>query len=368
MSAPQQNMVNDQPLQMRIPELDLMRFVAAMAVVMYHYTGRDVSRITGSADTFGALGMVSKFGYLGVEFFFMISGFVILASALNRGVIDFAISRATRLYPAYWTAMIITAVAVFVFDRPEKHISFLQFMANATMLNDYLNIPNIDGVYWTLQAELKFYFCIGLLILTRAIRHYRVWIPVWLAITCSYLLFEQPGFMGWFISPGYSSYFIGGALFFLARKHGMSSYYKIMIVISLLVSMIYAYEHVDGFVTVESAEARWIAPGVVFVFYGVFYLLHIGAIQMKAAPALLIIGGLTYPLYLVHARIGKLIFDNYAGVINPQLLTFLMIFFALMISYFMHRYIEKKISNGLKHNLIAVANMMRSRFSSASRR
>lgn len=288
-----------------------------MAVVMYHYTGRDVSRVTGSADTFGSIGLASKFGYLGVELFFMISGFVILASALNRGFVAFAISRATRLYPAYWAALIVTTGAIYFLDRPERQVSTFDFLANATMLNDYVGIKDIDGVYWTLHAELKFYACIGLLILTGAIRHHKIWIPAWLAITCAYLVFEQPDVMGWFISPGYSSYFIGGALFYLARKQGMCARYAGMILLSMVVSMIYGYKHVDGFVDVESEGVKWIAPVVVALFYGVFYLAHIGAFNMKATPFLLTIGGLTYPLYLVHGKMGKLVFDNYAGFFVP---------------------------------------------------
>ena len=56
-------------------DLDLFRFVAALAVVAYHFTFRGVAAGDGAMVTsFDAIGEVSRYGYLGVNFFFMISG------------------------------------------------------------------------------------------------------------------------------------------------------------------------------------------------------------------------------------------------------------------------------------------------------
>jgi len=53
---------------------------------------------------------------------------------------------------------------LFAFIYGNYEYSLIQVLANLTMLNDYLGIKNIDGVYWTLQTELKFYACIFLLV------------------------------------------------------------------------------------------------------------------------------------------------------------------------------------------------------------
>ena len=65
----------------RVGELDLLRFLAALAVVLYHYTFRGFSNGDMSTMPYPLLVPVTKYGSLGVELFFMISGFVILMSA-----------------------------------------------------------------------------------------------------------------------------------------------------------------------------------------------------------------------------------------------------------------------------------------------
>src|SRR5690606_11316342 len=122
--------------------LDGLRFIAAIAVLLYHYSIYfDVNHVL--------LRNVSAFGYLGVHFFFILSGFVIAASAQNRNAIDFALARAARLYPAFWAALVFT-VAVSVLQTPNINIG--EILMNATIINDYFSIPNFDGVYWTLPA------------------------------------------------------------------------------------------------------------------------------------------------------------------------------------------------------------------------
>src|SRR5580692_12667601 len=78
----------------RIEELDSLRGIAAMAVVVNHYThwGPYVAR------------RVPYFwwGLQGVDLFFVISGFVILMTASHGTLRDFVISRASRLFPGYW--------------------------------------------------------------------------------------------------------------------------------------------------------------------------------------------------------------------------------------------------------------------------
>ena len=93
----------------RLYEIDLLRITAALAVVCYHYTFSGYAgHITSIA--FPALSTAKRYGYLGVDMFFVISGFVVLLSAWGRRPHQFVISRIVRLYPAYWVAVTITAV------------------------------------------------------------------------------------------------------------------------------------------------------------------------------------------------------------------------------------------------------------------
>ena len=68
----------------RVNEIDLLRFVAALAVVFFHYAFRGYAADDRSIMPYPLLAPIAKYGYLGVELFFLISGFVILMTA-SRG-------------------------------------------------------------------------------------------------------------------------------------------------------------------------------------------------------------------------------------------------------------------------------------------
>src|SRR2546430_2652712 len=92
----------------RFAELDLLRGVAALWVVLFHYTTQ-YSRLY-VPDRRDLLGFEFPDGTLGVYLFFMISGFVIFMT-LHRSErpLDFVVSRFARLYPAYWAGIVLTA-------------------------------------------------------------------------------------------------------------------------------------------------------------------------------------------------------------------------------------------------------------------
>src|SRR5690554_5644422 len=88
----------------RLRVLDLLRFGAALAVVLFHLVETSA---WGTRFAFPALSGVTMFGVYGVRLFFVISGFVILMSAWGHSPGRFVISRIARLYPAYWASVIL---------------------------------------------------------------------------------------------------------------------------------------------------------------------------------------------------------------------------------------------------------------------
>ena len=108
-------MHKETPSSVRLVELDALRGIAAMAVVAYHYT-------THYANQIGHMTPL-RFGFpagnYGVHLFFLISGFVIFMTLeRTRNAMDFVVSRFSRLYPAYWAAMLVTGVVVYLMISP----------------------------------------------------------------------------------------------------------------------------------------------------------------------------------------------------------------------------------------------------------
>lgn len=149
---------------LRVSEIDFLRFVAAMLVVLFHYTFRGHAANNYSLTAYPEISFITQYGYLGVELFFLVSGFVIMMTASSGSLRKFVASRIARLYPAFWVCCTITFVVILSFGGDRFSANPAQFFLNMTMLNEFFNVKSIDGVYWSLAVELKFYFLVSLVV------------------------------------------------------------------------------------------------------------------------------------------------------------------------------------------------------------
>ncbi|WP_295768815.1 acyltransferase [uncultured Mucilaginibacter sp.] len=140
----------------RVEWLDSLRGVAAIMVMIMHIWETLIvtfpAEINGNIKTtlnYLILDFLN-FGKIGVGAFFFVSGYVIPYSLIGKNLQTFAISRLFRLYPAYWFSLLLF---VFVAGMPP----LIQLLGNLTMLQKFLGIEDLIGVYWTLQIELIFY-------------------------------------------------------------------------------------------------------------------------------------------------------------------------------------------------------------------
>ena len=347
---------------MRIVALDLIRFFAAMSVVLYHYVSRKDSH------PFPLLSEVTNYGYLGVPLFFMISGYVIALSANNRTAIQFAVSRFVRLYPALWACALFTVLVVTLYT--DKHFPLSQILANFTLVNEYMGFKDIDGVYWTLKIELKFYACVFLMITFGVFHSYRIWLSIWLAMTIMFTAIKQPFFMGWFISPEYSSFFIAGVACFLIQTRGKNVFNHLILFISLILSSYLAYGQAEQFMDSPSSGEQAMAVVGIWLFYGLLYLLCTGHLALQKRNVYLTLGALTYPLYLIHSKAGKTIIDHYSDQVPEQAMVILVILLMLFVSWLINVLVERPLATPLKNYLLRMVSSTSSvtgRFSRAEK-
>jgi peptidoglycan/LPS O-acetylase OafA/YrhL len=148
----------------RIGVINALRAFAALAVAWGHFVG-------GQGKYLGATG---KFGYLGVDIFFVISGFVIPWSLYRsryvlRDYPKFLLKRNVRLYPPYLASIAITILATnFVlaplFHIPRMTVSGRDLLLHFAYLNDLVHVPWINVAYWTLAVEFQWYLLVGLML------------------------------------------------------------------------------------------------------------------------------------------------------------------------------------------------------------
>jgi peptidoglycan/LPS O-acetylase OafA/YrhL len=145
--------------------VDLLRFVAALFVVAYHYAssfarapGFHATAALNGAGTPLDLSNWTWSGWIGVEIFFVISGYVIAMSARGVGSRSFLHRRMLRLLPATWLCATITLVALMI-GAVEPPLPLLTQWLGSVAYAPFGDM--IDASYWTLGIELGFYMMVA---------------------------------------------------------------------------------------------------------------------------------------------------------------------------------------------------------------
>lgn len=332
----------------RIYIIDLYRFFAAVYVMLFHYAYR--GSLSGNYTQMSSPFLIpfAKYGYLGVELFFVISGFVVLMSAWNSDFTGYVASRVGRLYPAFWVGCTFTLVVILLIGNPAS-VTLPQYLINMSMLGGFFGVPYIDGVYWTLLVEMKFYILIALLVLIRQIKKIEWFAFLWLfasmitvffGSTSKFILFKIARY---FLVVEHAPLFISGILFFLVWKNGLTVMRSIGIVVSCVYSV---YLSVDTAIAdnirVNLNVNIWVVGAIIVIIYLVFALTALGFININERPIYTTLGSLTYPLYLVHQIAGYLIFNLLMPYVNKQLLFWATILFMIGLAWLIYTYVEKK--------------------------
>ncbi len=142
--------------------LDAARFIAAMLVMTFHLGAyawqaplSTAGRAFDSAAAYPGLFAWTWFGWIGVELFFVISGFVIAYSAEHATARAFLRSRLLRLVPAVWICAALTALVSLAIGRMGSVPHVLRAYLDCVLFVPVE--PWLDGVYWTLGVEIAFY-------------------------------------------------------------------------------------------------------------------------------------------------------------------------------------------------------------------
>jgi len=311
-------------MKKRILGLDAIRGIAAVAVIFYHYFyryneiyGHDISILNWS-----------YLGKHGVELFFMVSGFVIFWS-LNRidKPIEFIISRFSRLYPVYWVSVLLTFTLVSIFGLDGRSVSLVDAIINLSMLQGFIKIPPVDGVYWTLGIELIFYFLMFVLFLFKQHRNADlIFVPlVFLAILQSVNFLELNYIVNKLLIIDYISFFVSGICFYkLLNNESFNRTIFILMLCLFSTAMTYSVPHLFMFIC----------------FYLFFFLGISGRIKGLENKFFIYLGSISYALYLIHQNIGYIIINKFYDF---QFSGLVGISFALIISVFLAHILTFKI-------------------------
>lgn len=317
----------------RIEWMDALRGAAAILVLIRHYF------------RMSALGPVSAYidpGTMGVVAFFCISGYIIPWSVLRKPttVGQFALSRVFRLYPAYWMSLALAALAA--------PIALPELVANVSMAQRFIGVPDAIGVYWTLQVELIFYALIALLMFTGRIADPRaaLWcllgaclLSVMVALPRAALSVKTP------VAPAFSLVVMFASFVLYHHRHAgylsrrQLAGFLLGAFAVLLCSFVLAYRQHEGFGETPQRFAVAYAAGIGL--FLVFMRFNI------STPALRWLGSISYPLYLIHVPVRQIIVDLMPSL-GEAATAMLGILATLALATLMHHLVERPFVNAGK--------------------
>ncbi len=284
-------------MKKRYEELDSLRGVAALLVVLFHYTMHKEE---------AALGF--KLGTTGVDLFFMISGFVILFSLENVWHYkQFIINRISRLYPTYWACVSLTFLSIIggALYKNSSHIDVLQYLGNLSMFQFYLGISDIDGSYWTMIIEMLFYMVMLLLFHFRLLKYLNT---IFLTTTLLTVIAMNYTVENSWIRKIYDNFpllqylpmFHIGTIFYriiTTNRFPLKSYGLIVICLLCQTGLFHFSQHSKDFINVSEYALMLSA------YTSLFLLLVHQKLNFIVNRVTLFLGKISFALYLIHQKI-----------------------------------------------------------------
>lgn len=293
----------------RLQALDGLRGLAIIMVVIYHYFSRfAVEGIYPYGSALANLPLAQD-GFVGVYLFFIVSGFVIIRSlAGSTSPLDFVVKRANRLVLPMVVLSTFTFAFISVLPQSNFEVGLADFLPSWTFTNPAYwrwldhDVSYIDGVYWTLFVEVRFYALMAAIwFLSR-----KGWATVAicgvaaLSVVANIFLTGLPLVaLRQLLFPEFIALFACGVIYSDAMQKGISNWHIIALALLVPLSIVALAE--DGGIGLGHIAA-WI-----IIFNSIFISIVLGwtpISSMLSFGPLVFTGTISYSLYLIHQRVG----------------------------------------------------------------
>ncbi|WP_460610147.1 acyltransferase family protein [Hymenobacter terrigena] len=267
--------------------LEFLRAIAALSVCLFHYSGGMLPKliVPGVKYTFSG-------GYLGVDIFFVISGFIIPYSLVGKnyrvkGFFAYIKKRILRINPPAYASMALVLAQGFIIDRMLNHtstytgeLSWWQIFHNVLFTIPFTNYKWINGIFWTLAIEFQFYLFIGVLFNFLFNRGVLWFVGIYIAVS----LAQFAPFMASVGFFHYSTLFALGGVALLWHQKRIPS-----------------WMYIGGLVLFGSLTFWQL--GIYATLVGVATAVAINSINVRI-PGFSFLGKISYSLYLIHTVVG----------------------------------------------------------------
>ena len=269
----------------RIVTIDALRGVASFSVAWFHFTHGNPAFLPA-----GVLKSSGEYGWLGVQMFFVISGFVI-PYALHKAKYEihhygrFLVKRIIRLDPPYIADIcLILALAYLVplaptFSGPRPHYTVSQLLSHLGYVNSLVGKPWLNPVFWSLGIEFQYYLLLGVIFPLLVASSRLIRLATTAALLTPGLFISRPSLI--FVSL---PVFVAGILTF-QKKIGLLSIRFFAAGLAVAFSL------------------SWFEGGLAIAIVMLLTALSIAFLRLRS-NLLAWLGLVSYSLYLVHVPIG----------------------------------------------------------------
>ncbi|WP_238939013.1 acyltransferase family protein [Mixta mediterraneensis] len=344
----------------KIESIQILRGLAALSVVMFHYRFYlvpDGADRTIPDQLFG-------WGAIGVDLFFVISGFIMVyvTRDKNHGAktsINFIINRLTRILPTYYVLLLfafLTGGAMSTFHYPEKVSNLISALTFHPYLSEpaplYLPDSGMYNIRWTLNYEIYFYLAFSICLLVKPrITALCTWflLPIVLAYSLtSTLMVSTHGYdfssvtLRFLTNPIILEFGIGvlaGYVYlYLRDKNILTSGYFSALCLALIVAGI----------TLGQLQAYNIISACAFFFLVLLFALQSQRILKFTPKPLIMLGNISFSWYLIHNPLAGFISGKvekfYPGAMHSTIGFIALIIASIFFAWLSHKYLEIKLT------------------------
>lgn len=358
------------PVKKRYKKLNLIqvyRGLAALLVLLHH--GDIIFKRELNKDF---LGDFFRFGFAGVDFFFVLSGFIIFY--IHQSDIghpskfkSFILKRFIRIYPLYWIILTskLAASAFLGYGGDVRQPTFWDILKAFTLYpqeDGELLFTRFLGVSWTLSYEIFFYLVIGLLLLVKPTKFLLPALTVWLVGSFINLtgaldnIFNKSFMLNFIFNERNLEFVLGGLAAYIVSRYEVK--YE-MILISVATFLL----------TLSAINSNYNLTQIPFVIcYGLpFTLLLVGSVAIENKrtlnihQGLVLLGDSSYAIYLMHgfiiSNIAKLIVKSnltalVQNVIALNALAIIIAIITVAIGCAIYFYLEQPLLTALRSKLL----------------
>jgi peptidoglycan/LPS O-acetylase OafA/YrhL len=333
------------------PELDGLRAIAVIAVILYHYDSKNFSN-----------------GFLGVDIFFVISGYLISLIIYNNKKFDYKLfieKRFRRIIPLLFFVSFVTSFFSIFFLSPSLLNNLAKSVITVSLFSSNIFFWLTTGSYfdliaelkplihtWSLGLELQFYLIFPLILIFLYNRNLLVLFLILFLLSFFFSLFENYFTINifgnqkslnsfYFLHTRFWEFILGflAAVLIINKRSIKNTFLYFISVFLILISLFSSFEKsniysfnsllpcIGTFLFIVNSEKKN------FIF------------QIFTSRPLLFIGIISYSLYLWHQPI----FSIYRIYFNNQKISydifFLLIFLIILLSQITYKYIERPFRN-----------------------